>query len=66
MKNHVFLMVFEITSKSGQNKVKPAAKHCKNNGFEPVFCGNSIKINGKMVKNVVKTIVFYKFPDFQK
>ena len=66
MKNPVFLMVFEITSKSGQNKVKLAAKHCKNHGFEPVFCGNSIKINGKMVKNVVKTIVFYKFPDFQK
>jgi hypothetical protein len=27
-------------------KMKLAAKHGKNNGFEPVFCGNSIKING--------------------
>ena len=53
MQNPVFLMVFEITSKSGQNKVKLAAKHFKNHGFEPVFCGNSTKINGKMVKSMV-------------
>jgi 2-hydroxychromene-2-carboxylate isomerase len=26
--------------------MKLAAKHGKNNGIEPVFCGNSIKING--------------------
>ena len=57
MQNPVFLMVFEITSKSGQNKVKLAAKHFKNHGFEPVFCGNSTKINGKMVKNMVKSLV---------
>ena len=35
MKNPVFLMVFEITSKSGQNKVKLAAKHFKTMVLSP-------------------------------
>ena len=47
----------KILSNQRQNKVKIAAKHCKNHGFEPVFCGNSTKINGKMVKSMVKTLV---------